>query len=148
MYTVLCFCSITFWFELCWSCFHESVAPFSKALGSFGYQIIMYLDDGWASDDEYPCRLVSKKVQEDLKNVGFVVKDEKSIWEPTDRFEWLDFIWDLGKGSVEIHEKKFVALKDNISSLLYGKEVVSARGVLFNLFLFFFISDLNFRTNK
>ena len=102
----------------------------------------MYLDDGCT------CRLVSKKVQEDLKNVGFVVKDEKSIWEPTDRFEWLDFIWDLGKGSVEIHEKKFVALKDNISSLLYGKEVVSARGVLFNLFLFFFISDLNFRTNK
>jgi hypothetical protein len=35
----------------------------------------------------------------------------------------------LGKGSVEIHEKKFVALKDNISSLLYGKEVVSARNL-------------------
>ena len=68
VYKVLCFCSITFLFELCWSCFHESVAPFSKALGSFGYQIIMYLDDGWASHDEYTCRLVSKKVQEDLKN--------------------------------------------------------------------------------
>jgi hypothetical protein len=94
----------------------------------------MYLDDGWASHDEYTCRLVSKKIQEDLKNAGFVVNNEKSIWEPTDRMEWLGFIWDLGKGSVEIHEKKFVALKDNISSLLYGKEVVSARGVLFNFF--------------
>jgi hypothetical protein len=134
VYKVLCFCSISFWFELCWSFFHESVAPFNKALGFFGYQIIMYLDDGWASHDEYTCLLVSKKIQEDLKNAGFVVNNEKSIWEPTDRMEWLGFIWDLGKGSVEIHEKKFVALKDNISSLLYGKEVVSARGVLFNFF--------------
>ena len=134
MYKVLCFCSISFWFELCWSFFHESVAPFNKALGFFGYQIIMYLDDGWASHDEYTCRLVSKKIQEDLNNAGFVVNNEKSIWEPTDRLEWLGFIWDLGKGSVEIHEKKFVALKDNISSLLYGKEVVSARGVHFNFF--------------
>ena len=71
----------------------------------------MYLDDGWASHNECTCRLVNKKVQEDLKNAGFVVNNEKSIWEPTDRFEWLGFIWDLGKGSAEIHEKKFVALK-------------------------------------
>jgi hypothetical protein len=28
-----------------------------------------------------------------------------------------------------MHEKKFVAFKDNISSLLYGKEVVSARNL-------------------
>jgi hypothetical protein len=69
----------------------------------------------------------------------FVVNNEKRIWEPTDRFEWLGFIWDSGKGSVEIHEKKFAALKDNISSLLYGKEVVSARGVLFNIFFNFFL---------
>jgi hypothetical protein len=84
-----------------------------------------------------------------FENAGVVVNNEKSIWEPTDRFEWLGFIWNSGKGSVEIHEKKFVALKDNISSLLYGKEVVSARGALFNIFFYlFFISDLNFRTNK
>jgi hypothetical protein len=82
-------------------------------------------DDGWASHDEYTCRLESKKIQEYLKNAGFVVNNEKSIWEATDRMEWLGFIWDLGKGSVEIHEKKFVTLKDNISSLLYGKEVSS-----------------------
>ena len=129
--------------------FTKALRPLVKRSRSFGYQIIMYLDDGWASHDEHTCRLVSKKVQEDLKNAGFVVNNEKSIWEPPDRFEWLGFIWDSGIGSVEIHEKKFVALKDNISSLLYGKEVVSARGVLFNIFFkFFFISDLNFRTNK
>jgi hypothetical protein len=67
-----------------------------KALGSFGYQISMYLDDGWASHDEYTC-LVSKKMQKDLKNAEFVVNNENNIWEPTDRFEWLGFIWDLGK---------------------------------------------------
>ena len=38
-----------------------------KRWRSFGYQIIMYLDDGWASHNEYTCRLVSRKVQEDLK---------------------------------------------------------------------------------
>jgi hypothetical protein len=109
--------------------FTKALHPLVKRWRSFGYQIIMYLDDGWASYDEYTCRLVNKKVQEDLKNAGFVVNNEKSIWEPTDRFKWLGFIWNLGKGSVEMHEKKFVSFKDNISSLLYGKEVVSARNL-------------------
>ena len=72
----------------------------------------MYLDDGWASHNECTCRLVSKK------GSGRFVK--RRIGR---------FYLGLGKGSVEIHEKKCVALKDNISFLLYGKEVVSARNL-------------------
>jgi hypothetical protein len=41
--------------------FTKVLHPLVKRWRSFGYQIIMYLDDGWASHDEYTCRLVSKK---------------------------------------------------------------------------------------
>lgn len=113
------FAVLSFGLSVAGAVFTKVLRPLVKRWRSVGYQIIMYLDDGWESHDGYTCRLLSKRVQEDLKNAGFVVNNDKSIW--------LGFIWDLGKGSVEIHEKKFVAKKDNISSLLYGKEVVSAR---------------------
>ena len=59
--------------------FTKVLRPLVKRWRSFGYQIIMYLDDGWASHDEETCRLVSKTVRQDLKNAGFVLNNEKAF---------------------------------------------------------------------
>jgi hypothetical protein len=45
-------------------------------------------------------KIVVKKFRKDLVSAGFIVNDEKSVWEPIQRLEWLGFIWDLRQGSI------------------------------------------------
>ena len=123
------FTVLPFGLSIAGAVFTKVLRPLVKRWRSFGFQIILYLDDGWASHDEETCRIVSKTVQEDLNNAGFVVNNQKSIWEPTSRLEWLGFIWDLKKGSVEIPDKKFICLKEGLMSLIKGQETVSARNL-------------------
>ena len=76
------FTVLPFGLSIAGSVFTKVLRPLVKRWRSFGFQIILYLDDGWASHDEETCRIVSKTIQKDLKNAGFVVNDQKSIWEP------------------------------------------------------------------
>ena len=41
------------------------------------------------------CQKISKSIRKDLVSAGFIVNDEKSVWDPIQRLEWLGFIWDL-----------------------------------------------------
>ena len=50
----------------------------------------IFLDDGWAIvQDRESCRVKALAVRGDLYNAGFVVKEEKSVWEPTQVLDWL-----------------------------------------------------------
>jgi len=61
-----------------------------------GLKSIAYLDDGIvAVKGQVKARLESKRVEQDLKQVGFVVNIEKSVWEPSQKQEWLGFNIDL-----------------------------------------------------
>jgi hypothetical protein len=56
-------------------------------------------------------KIVVNKFRKDLVSAGFIVNDEKSVWEPIQRLEWLGFIWDLRQGSIEIPETKQFTFK-------------------------------------
>jgi hypothetical protein len=69
---------------------------------SLSYPIIVYLDDGWCCLSPEHVSEISNSIRQDLKFAGFVVNEEKSVWEPSYKLEWLGFVWDLKIGSVEI----------------------------------------------
>jgi hypothetical protein len=123
------FAVLPFGLRVAGTVFTKVLRPLVKRWRSFGYHIIMYLDNGWASHDEYTCRLVSKKGSGRFVKRRIRREQRKKHLGANRQVRVARFYLELGKGSVEIHEKKFVALKDNISSLLYGKEVVSARNL-------------------
>ena len=85
-----------------------------KRWRSFGYQIILYLDDGWGCHSGEDCEKVGIQVKQDLEMAGFAINNDKSIWKPVSRLEWLGFIWDLDKGSIEIPLRKIVHLRSSI----------------------------------
>jgi hypothetical protein len=53
-----------------------------KYWGSLSYPIIVYLDDGWCCINPENCYKISNSIRQDLKIAGFVVNEEKSVWEP------------------------------------------------------------------
>ena len=69
---------------------------------SLSYPIIVYLDDGWCCLSPENFYEISNSIRQDLKIAGFVVNEEKSVWEPSYQLEWLGFVSDLKIGSVEI----------------------------------------------
>jgi hypothetical protein len=64
----------------------------------------VYLDEGWGSHDPQKSVVVSSHVNNDLQKADFIINNEKSIWKPVTRLEWLGFIWDLEAGLIQIHE--------------------------------------------
>lgn len=107
--------------------FTKVVRVLVKYWRSKSYPIIVYLDDGWCCSSLAECTKLSSLIRKDLKNAGFVVNEEKSIWKPVPKLEWLGFIWDLQIGSIEIPSRRLDKLKFNVDSILSSSQPVTAR---------------------
>lgn len=92
------------------------------------YGVIMYLDDGWVCDSKQNCILMSENMQQDLLHAGFLVNEEKSIWNPVQKLEWLGFEWNLEVGYISIPIHKLESLRVKIKKLK-EKDNVSAREI-------------------
>ena len=76
-----------------------------------GIRIVMYLDDGiGAAAGETEAIRASKIVQSTLEQAGFRANTEKSIWQPTQRLQWLGFVLDLAHGHIEVPQEKLDSL--------------------------------------
>ena len=106
--------------------FTKVLRPLVLHWRSQGYNLIMYLDDGWACDSESVCSKISAEIQSDLYKAGFLVNQEKSIWIPVQRLEWLGFEWNLSVGYIGIPKHKLENLRVKINTIK-NKKSVSAR---------------------
>ncbi|MEW8544538.1 MAG: reverse transcriptase domain-containing protein, partial [Candidatus Thiodiazotropha sp.] len=107
--------------------FTKLLRPLVKYWRTTGISIIVYLDDGWGIDSPANSEVVSNRVRSDLEKAGFVLNNEKSVWKPCFILEWLGFIWNMEKGSIEIPKLKLLNLKELIAKLLSGEIIASAR---------------------
>ena len=65
----------------------------------------MFIDDGIGIiRDKESAVSLTRVVREDLSNCGFIIAEEKCVWEPTQKIKWLGVIWDGEKNLVEITE--------------------------------------------
>ena len=54
------------------------------------------------------CGVVANAVRADLFKAGFVTNEDKSVWIPSHRLDWLGITWDSVRGTIEIVDRRVV----------------------------------------
>lgn len=106
--------------------FTKTLRPLVTHWRANSFPIIMYLDDGWVCDTKDNCERISSIIQTDLARAGFLVNQEKGIWKPSPKLDWLGFEWDLYQGVISIPFNKLENLRTKIEGVKTKKHV-SAR---------------------
>ena len=75
-----------------------------------GIKIITYLDDGLGGTRTY-VQVASDKVISDLINLGFLIADDKSVWQPAQVITWLGLELNVIDGYVRITEARIDRLQ-------------------------------------
>ena len=73
------------------------------------------------------CCAVANAVKTELKRAGFITNDEKSVWEPCKKLDWLGITWDRALGTIQTIKRRLSKLSDTIDSIVESDFVVSAR---------------------
>ena len=102
--------------------------PLEKYWRIRGLCIAIFLDDGWAIvQDSDSCRIKALAVRADLYNAGFVVNEDKSVWEPTQVLDWLGITWNSALSTLKIVERRIVKIINTIDHIIKADFKVSAR---------------------
>ena len=110
--------------------FTKVLKPFVKFWRVYGFNIALFLDDGFLLDyTEGKCNLVAQKVKSDLRKSGFITYDVKSIWTPCQFIQWLGIIWDSRCATINVSERRLQGILDAILEIFERNCVVSARGI-------------------
>lgn len=97
---------------------------------SYGIKIVMFLDDGWGTNDNLRSTLEdSEFVKSSLVQAGFVSNNDKSIWEPVKSLEWIGIWWDSKSYSISIPQRRVDECQLTIQSLMVSLPIVSARAL-------------------
>ncbi len=122
-----CFTVLPFGLSTTGSVFTRVLKVLVKKWRSMGIQLVLYLDDGIGICDSFSsCLETIKVIRDDLRSAGFVVNEEKSLWEPQQVAKWLGFVFDTNNMTISVPEKKLENLVNSIEVLI-KKNSVSAR---------------------
>jgi len=90
-----------------------------KLWRSEGRKVIMYLDDRLAGHaDKDKSFIFSKTIRTGLFRFGFLVAEEKCIWEANKNSVWLGLFWNMFEGKVYITDKRITKLTSSLRKLL------------------------------
>ena len=85
-----------------------------------GFKVIMYLDDGLAgSFNKISAENLMTNVRKDLLDSGFLIAEDKCVWQPTQKIEWLGHIFDTTTGYIHITNKRMTKLLNYVHSCIY-----------------------------
>ena len=86
---------------------------------SMGIKIILYLDDGiLAADTPEACKRASEKVRSDLNDLGFLLADEKCVWEPKQIAIGLGHVLDTTSSQILITEDRIIKTENNLTEIM------------------------------
>lgn len=86
-----------------------------------GIPMVIFLDDGLGGGaNKIQAKINSLTVNADLLKFGFVVNEEKSLWEPVQVITWLGIVLDTNQGFISVTEQRISKLKVGIDSILKG----------------------------
>ena len=64
-----------------------------------------------------------------MGSAGFIVNDEKSVWEPTQVLNWLGITWNSILGSLKIVDRRITKILNTIDHIINKNFLVSARSL-------------------
>ena len=98
--------------------FTKCLRPLVKHWRSNGIDIVLYLDDGFGfGRDSDQCLTASRFVHKSLTQAGLLINQEKSIFQPKQSLEWLGLLWDSGKFSLFIPQRRITDAQSTLKSL-------------------------------
>ena len=101
--------------------FTKLLRPLVKLWKSRGFHCVVYLNDGLYIEETYNiAEHAAHHIQGDLHAAGFIVAEEKSIWEPIQVIEWLGFKWDAKAGTISVRDKRITKTLNYLTMQLTG----------------------------
>jgi len=98
--------------------FTKILKPLEKHWRHQGICVAVFLDDGWGIEmDSQVCSIVADAVRTDVFEAGFVTNEDKSVWTPCQRLDWLGITWD----------RRVAKITSTIDSIIDSDFVLSAR---------------------
>ena len=83
--------------------------------------MVIFLDDGLGGGtNRIQAKINSLTVNADLLDFGFVINEDKSLWEPVLNITWLGTVLDINQGLISVTEHRITKLKGSIDSVLKG----------------------------
>ena len=108
--------------------FTKLLKPLEKHWRLQGISLAIFLDDGWGTvQDREDCRATALAVRNDLGSAGFIVNDEKSVWEPTQVLNWLGITWNSILGTLKIVDRRITKILNTIDHIINANVLVSIR---------------------
>ena len=83
--------------------------------------MVIFLDDGpGGGASTIRAKINSLTVNADLLKFGFIINEDKSLWEPDQNMIWLGTVLDTNQGFISVTEHRITKLKRSIDSVLKG----------------------------
>jgi hypothetical protein len=93
-----------------------------------GVSIVLYLDDGIGISSSFEsCKTLSAFVKDSLVKAGFLINEEKSIFQPTQKLEWLGLVWNSPDFCLSIPDRRVQDCLDTVSRLFEKLPKITAR---------------------
>ena len=101
--------------------FTKLLKPLVTSWRCKGIPVVVVLDDGLGGGaNKIQAKINSLTVNADLLKFGFVVNEDKSLWEPVQNIIWLGTVLDTNQGFISVTEHRITKLKSSIVSVLKG----------------------------
>ena len=108
--------------------FTKVLKPLEKYWRIQGLCIAIFWDDGWAIvQDGESCRIKALAVTGEMYNAGFVVNEDKSLWEPTQVSDWLGITCNSALGTLKTVERRIVKIINTIDHIIEADCKVPAK---------------------
>ena len=123
--------------------FTKLLRPLVKLWRSRGFHPVVYLDDGLNIEDSLEqASTASHHTKGDLHAAGFIVAEEKTIWQPVQYIDWLGIRWNSVDGSISIVEKRVNKAKKSIKETIKksqttARELASVVGSIISMSVVF-----------
>ncbi|CAC5364665.1 unnamed protein product [Mytilus coruscus] len=90
----------------------------------------LYFDDGFGmNNDNNECIKDAEFVKQSLLNAGFLLNEEKSVFTPVQKLEWLGIIWDSCNFTLSIPQRRIDELLKSIHNVFREIPYISARNL-------------------
>ena len=104
--------------------FTKLLKPALGQLRSQGHNLVAYIDDTLLQgDSKEECQNNVKSTGKILDKLGYTIHPKKSVFEPSQKIQFLGFILDSTQMNVSITEEKKISVTAKIRSLLKSKTV-------------------------
>ncbi|VDI17418.1 Hypothetical predicted protein [Mytilus galloprovincialis] len=110
--------------------FTKCLRPLVKYWRKNGIKIVLYLDDGFGMNNENnECIKDAEFVKQSLLSAGFLLNEEKSVFTPVQKLEWLGIIWDSCNFTLCIPQRRIDELLQSIHNVFREIPYISARNL-------------------